>query len=95
MSADDIQRTVLDTVAARGGIVLAGNREYYAFIRRAGSSWIRTDGDSMTGAEEQRELSDEAVLTAVFWPARDRLGHDGPDDGAVTWNDVYAWLRDG
>ena len=49
----------------------------------------------MTGAEEQRELSDEAVLTAVFWPARDRLGHDGPDDGAVTWNDVYAWLRDG
>jgi hypothetical protein len=94
MSADDIQRAVLDTVAARGGIVRAGNREYYAFIRRAGSSWIRTDGDSMTGAEGQQP-TDEAVLTAVCWRARDRLGHDGPDDGAVTWNDVYAWLRDG
>ncbi len=94
MNHTAIQRTVLDIVAARGGITLVGNRESYAFIRRVGSSWIRTDGDSMTGVEEQRQVSDEHVLTAVFWLARDRLGHYGPDDGAVTWDDVCAWLRD-
>jgi hypothetical protein len=95
MALNATRQEILDILKARREIVLAGNKENYSYVRRVGRLWIRTDGDPMTGEEDETQLSDEEVLRALYWKARERLGHYGPDDGAVTWDDVLAWWREG
>jgi hypothetical protein len=91
---DPVQRAILDLAASRGEVVLAGNKEYYSFIRRQPNGlWLRIDGDTMTRQEEVFQLDEAGVLQAIFWRARERLEHSGPDDGRVSWDDVLAWLR--
>ena len=88
------QRAILDLAAARGEVVLAGNKEGYSFLRHQSNGlWLRIDGDPMTGAEDIGQVDAAQVLQAIFWRARDQLGHYGPDDGSVTWDDVLTWLR--
>ena len=89
------QAEILKLVLAQRGIGLAGNKESFSYIRREGQSWVQVDGDTMTQQETETQISDDEVLRAVFWKARDRLGHYGPDDGKVSWEDVLDWLRDG
>lgn len=91
--ANPVVRAILALAAARGEVVLAGNKEHYAFIRRSGDLWLRTDGDTMTGEEEVTQLDDAAVARAIFWRARDMLGLYGPDDGRLDWDGVLDWLR--
>ncbi|QYK42960.1 MAG: hypothetical protein KF887_07650 [Paracoccaceae bacterium] len=94
MSDTTAQRAILELAAARGEVVLAGNKEYYSYLQRqANGLWLRVDGDTMTRQEEVTQLQDADVLQAIFWRARDMLGHYGPDDGSVTWQDVLAWLH--
>jgi hypothetical protein len=88
------ERAILDLAAARGEVVLAGNKEGYAYLRRQpGGAWLRIDGDPMTGKENVSELTEAEVLRAIFWRAREMLGSYGPDDGSVSWQDVLDWLR--
>lgn len=91
----DIAAAMLDILIRQGGISLTGNRESYSHIRREGRHWVQVDGDSMTQDETETQLQDADVLRATFWTARDRLGHYGPDDGRVSWQDVLDWLKDG
>jgi hypothetical protein len=89
------QAAILQILIRQGGIGLTGNRESWSDISRDDIGWLRRDGDPMTGEETRSRLTDDEVLRAVFWKARDRLGHYGPDDGRVTWADVLAWLQAG
>jgi hypothetical protein len=87
-------RAILDLAAARGEVVLAGNKESYAFLRHPpGGPWLRIDGDTMTGEENLTHVTEDEVLHAILWRARDMLGKYGPDDGSVSWQDVLDWLR--
>jgi hypothetical protein len=88
------ERAILDLATARGEVVLAGNKETYAYLRRhATGLWLRTDGDTMTGEETLTQVTEAEVLRAIFWRAREMLGKYGPDDGSVSWQDVLDWLR--
>lgn len=89
------QAEILRIVAREGGIGLSGNKESFSYIRREGQLWVQVHGDSMTQEQTETRIDDEAVLRAAFWKARERLGHYGPDDGAVGWQDVLDWLRAG
>jgi hypothetical protein len=90
-----IRQAILELLTGRGGIGLTGNRESWSRVQRTDGRWMRTDGDPMTGATSDTSLTDDEVLRAVFWKARDSLGHYGPDDGRVGWADVLAWLQSG
>ncbi|THD84969.1 hypothetical protein E7811_04390 [Aliigemmobacter aestuarii] len=91
----DIAAAILDILIRRRGISLTGNRESYSHIRREGGLWLQVDGDSITREETETQVQDDDILRATFWKARDRLGHYGPDDGRVSWQDVLDWLQDG
>jgi hypothetical protein len=95
MALSPVRSEILQILAQKGGIGLTGNKESYSHINREGPLWVRIDGDSMTGEQTETQIDDDTVLRAVFWKTREQLGHYGPDDGAVTWDDVLAWLRDG
>lgn len=89
------RRAILDLAAARGEVVLSGNKECYSFLtRQPDGLWTRTDGDTMTGEEEMAQVTVDEVLTHIRRRARDMTGRHGPDDGSKTWDDVLAWLRD-
>ena len=89
------QRAILDLAAARGEVVLAGNKESCAVLtRQPNGLWTRTDGEPMTGEQEVSQVTEDEVLRHIFWRAREMLGRYGPDDGSVTWDAVLAWLRE-
>ena len=88
------QIEILRLLRARDGISLTGNKESFSYIRCEGQLWELVDGDTMTQDQTKSRIADAEVLRAVFWKARDALGHYGPDDGTVSWEDVLHWLRD-
>jgi hypothetical protein len=90
-----VQQQILAIAAARREMVLAGNKETYAFLRRQpNGQWLRTEGDTMTQEEDVWQVSEPEVLSAIRSRVREMTGHYGPDDGAVTWDDVLAYLRE-
>ncbi|MDP2062615.1 MAG: hypothetical protein Q8Q63_14150 [Phaeovulum sp.] len=90
-----MQRAILDCVAARDEVVLSGNKESFSYLQFRNGIWLHTSGDTMTQEKEISQASEQEVLSALFWKVRDRTGHYGPDDGAVTWQDVLDYFRNG
>lgn len=43
----DIDRRLLDIVAGRGAMVLAGNKEYFAVLHWRAGRWMIEDGETM------------------------------------------------
>lgn len=92
---DPAQRAILALAASRGEVALAGNKEFYAFIRHQDGMWLRTDGDPLAQQDEETyQIDGAAVLRALFWRAREMRGLYGPDDGSLDWPGVLDWLRE-
>ncbi len=92
---DPIQRAVLDIVEGRNEVALSGNRESFSYLQFRNRVWLHTIGDTMTQKTEVSQVSEEEVLRVLFWKVRERTGHYGPDDGAVSWHDVLEYFRAG
>lgn len=85
---------ILNLVAARGGMCLAGNREYYSLLKYRDGQWRVTDGDPMTGEETVSAVDPAGALASIRARVRDRMEFHGPDRGDPPMEAILAWLEE-
>jgi hypothetical protein len=89
------QAGLLELIARRGGMTLAGNKENFAVLRFIDGKWLIEEGDTMTGDSETWEI--DAAL--AYRRVRERCAYMfelfGPDGaGKPTDEDILAFMKD-
>ena len=89
------QRTILDLIAAKGEMVLSGNKESFSYLQYRNRIWLHVVGDAMTQDTETHQVTPEQALQMLSSKVRERTDHYGPDRGEVTWPDVLSYFQAG
>ena len=89
------QRAILDLIAAKGEMVLSGDKESFSYLLYRNGIWLHVVGDSMTQDTETSQVTPEHALQLLRAKVRDRTGHYGPDRGEVSWSDMLSYFQAG
>ena len=92
MTEDKAMPAILARLRARGGIVLAGNKESWAEIRWTARGWEREDGDTLSGQSEVWAVSDADVLAGARARVAELARHVHQRPVPEPWADVLAQL---
>ncbi|MFZ1682161.1 MAG: hypothetical protein WAT70_14165 [Rhizobiaceae bacterium] len=93
---DAFDRRLLDIVAGRGSMVLAGNKEYFAVLHWRAGRWMIEDGDTMLPAEVSvHEVSETAAASRIRSRIHELNARYRPEEWvAVTGEQLVAELCD-
>lgn len=92
MTESEAQTAILDRLRARGGIVLAGNKENWSEIRWTADGWQREDGDTLSGEREVYSITDAQVLTGARARVAELARYVYETPVPETWQEVLEQL---
>lgn len=85
---------MLALIASRGGMTLAGNKEYFAVLYHRDGRWLIEQGDPLTRESTIHEIEGEYAYTRIRWRAFELMEEFGPDRREISDTEVYAFLAD-
>ncbi len=92
MTEDEAKAEILARLRARGGIVLAGNKESWTEIRWTARGWEREDGDTLSGQSAVCVIDDAAVLAGARGRVAELARYIYETPVPETWQEVLAQL---
>ena len=93
---DDTDRELLAIVAARGSMVLSGNRESFEVLRRRGGGWLIERGETMEPDRiDEYPIADLDAARRIRARIHDLMARYRPEQrSAVSGDQLVAELRE-